>query len=119
MKSTGTLLLCVLVSGMLGCAFGDGTSEPAHVDQATQALLEGEVASGCFDAELGPQDAEECEDKSGTKIFEREECKMEVERICQLRQGPGGGFRCCCRIEVLRATDQCDAVDWQDLLGMF
>jgi hypothetical protein len=107
-------LLSVLLN--FGCAADAPDSSSAALGETSAALAEGDHVIRCFQAELTPDDAPQCEDKSGSKIFEIGECKLEITRECQLRENEGQ-FRCCCRLTVTRANEHCDQVVWADLFG--
>ena len=118
MNNAKAMLLCLSSLVLqLGCAADGLESESDLVAQTNLALTEGDRVVRCFAAELEPEDMEACMDRSGTKVFEVGECKLEIERTCELRETPSGALRCCCRLEVTRTNDACDGVAWQDLFG--
>jgi hypothetical protein len=113
MKKTLFAGLFSLISA-LGCAVDD--PESGALESTSAALEEGDTIVRCFQADVGPDDAPKCENKSGSKIFEFGECKLEVTRRCELRQVQGH-LRCCCKLEVTRANDACHGLPWSAVLG--
>ena len=107
------ILFTLLVIGLVACSGTGPVGDPA-VDETAQALAEGDAVTRCFPGEFDPEDAPQCEAKSGVRVFQVGMCVLTVERKCKLVE-VDDKLHCCCRARVVDANDFCDDVSWADL----
>jgi len=102
------------ISLVVACGARAEDTDSPGIQTSTAKLAEGDQITRCFPGTFDPVDAPKCEAKSGSHVFEIDDCHIKIERKCELLPTPEG-YRCCCRVRVVKASDGCDDVTWSDI----